>query len=185
LVHPSGFDGDLHAMVDSGCIYNYSIPNSFAQEMTVINRVRQGGFLISKVHQLQGRVFDRLLKEAGGYEINPAQGRVLFVLWQQDSISMQELVEQTALEKSTLTRMVERLEGSGHVVRVPDESDKRKVLVQPTEESRRLQWVYEQVSARMVGIFYDGFLEDEMEQMEHLLQRVLDNLVKREERNKG
>jgi len=41
---------------------------------------RQGGFLIAKIHQTAGRVFARMLRERG-IQINPGQGRILFVLW--------------------------------------------------------------------------------------------------------
>lgn len=37
-----------------------------------------GGFLISQIKQIQGRVFERLLLEAGIEEFNGAQGRILF-----------------------------------------------------------------------------------------------------------
>lgn len=40
-----------------------------------------GGFLISKIKQIQGRVFERMLDENGISEFNGAQGRILFVLW--------------------------------------------------------------------------------------------------------
>lgn len=108
----------------------------------------------------------------------------MFVLWQRDSISMRELAEQTVLDKSTLTRMVEHLESSGHVERKSDEKDRRKVIVLLTDESRWLQAVYEEVSARMSEVLYDGFSEDEIEQFEDLLRRVLGNLVKRQDENK-
>ena len=42
------------------------------------------GFLISQIKQLQGRVFQRLLTESGIEEFNGPQGRILYVLWQQD-----------------------------------------------------------------------------------------------------
>ena len=45
---------------------------------------REGGFLMAKIHQTAGRIFTRLLKEHGISEINPAQGRIMFVLWRED-----------------------------------------------------------------------------------------------------
>lgn len=44
----------------------------------------RGGFLISQIKQIQGRIFGRLLVEAGIEEFNGAQGRILYVLWQED-----------------------------------------------------------------------------------------------------
>jgi DNA-binding MarR family transcriptional regulator len=60
----------------------------------------EGGFLVSKVHQLSGRIFNRLLRE-NGIEFNSAQGRILFALWQGDGIPIRELSEKTRLSKSS------------------------------------------------------------------------------------
>ena len=46
----------------------------------------EGGFLVSKIHQLSRRIFNKLLKEQG-ITFNSAQGRILFVLWKKDAAS--------------------------------------------------------------------------------------------------
>ena len=48
----------------------------------------RGGFYISQVKQIQSRIFEKLLKENGIDDFNGAQGRVLFVLWQEDNLSI-------------------------------------------------------------------------------------------------
>ena len=75
---------------------------------------RQGGFLIARIHQLAGRIFTRKLKEYN-IEINPAQGRMMFVLWREGEIPINELAKKTSLGKSTLTSMLDRLEASGFI----------------------------------------------------------------------
>lgn len=40
----------------------------------------KGGFLISHIKQIQGRIFEKLLNEADIGEFNGAQGRILYVL---------------------------------------------------------------------------------------------------------
>ena len=46
---------------------------------------RKGGFLIAKIHHLAGRIFAKKLQEHQ-IEINPAQGRIMFILWENDGI---------------------------------------------------------------------------------------------------
>ena len=72
-----------------------------------------GGFLVTKIKQVQGRVFERLLDENGISEFNGAQGRILFVLWGVDNIPISELSEKTGLAKTTLTSMLDRLRQRG------------------------------------------------------------------------
>ena len=142
--------------------------------------MRKGGYLISKIHQLSGRIFTRKLKDYDICEINPAQGRILFALWEKDNISIQELAKYTALDKSTLTRMLDRLEESGHLERVVSEKDRRKILICLTEDNKQMKNNYELVSKEMTELFYQNFSEMEIDQFELMLQRIYCNLRKQE-----
>ncbi len=135
----------------------------------------EGGFLLSKVHQLMGRVFNRLLKEHG-IEFNSAQGRILFVLWETDGIPITQLAQATKLSKSTLTSMLDRLEEAGHLRREPSPDDRRVTLITLTERNRLLRDRYDQVSGEMTGLFYEGFSPEEVTAFENYLRRVLENL---------
>jgi DNA-binding MarR family transcriptional regulator len=142
---------------------------------------RRGGFLIGQIHRLGGRIFVRKLK-AQGIEINPAQGRIMFVLWQNDGIPIAELAKQTSLGKSTLTSMLDRLEQSGYVRRVPSLQDRRMVLIERTEKDRAFQQLYVQVSQEMTALFYEGFSDGEIDGFEGYLLRILDNLTAYEDK---
>lgn len=139
-----------------------------------------GGFLISKIKQIQGRVFEKLLAEHGIDRFNGAQGRILFVLWDDDNIPIRELSDRTGLAKTTLTSMLDRLEASGHIRRVFDPHDRRKVNIRLTDDTRCLKDSYNEVSARMNEIFYGGFTDAEILAFEKGLERVLDNLTRKE-----
>jgi len=141
-----------------------------------MTRPRQGGFLIAKVHQAAGRVFAKKLKEHSIDAINPAQGRILFVLWEQDGISIQELAKKTSLGKSTLTSMLDRLEEAGHLKRVPSDEDRRKIIIRLTEKDKKMRAVYNAVSAEMTALFYQGLSAKEIDLFERSLTRILGNL---------
>ena len=149
--------------------------------MIHLNRQSRGGFLISKVKQVQGRVFEKLLQEHNIDAFNGAQGRILFVLWGEDGIPISDLSQKTGLAKTTLTGMLDRLEGSGHVRREPDPADRRKVFIYLTDSARGLQDAYERVSERMNAIFYDGFSDAEIVAFEAALDRILYNLTGKDE----
>lgn len=138
--------------------------------------MKQGGFLIAKIHQVGGRIFSRLLREAE-IEINPAQGRILFVLWRNDGVTIQELAKQTSLGKSTLTSMLDRLEEAGFIQRIRSTKDRREILIQRTEKDKAFQKAYEAVSQQMRDYYYQGFRETEISQFENYLIRVLENLT--------
>ena len=137
---------------------------------------KSGGFLISKIHQLGGRIFTKLMKKHQIEEINKAQGRILFPLWKEDGISINELSKITALGKSTLTSMLDRLEKDKHLKRVHSKKDRRKILIYLTEKNKALQEKYSQVSQEMIGLFYRGFSDKEINEFENYLNRLLKNL---------
>ncbi|HEY5478516.1 MAG TPA: MarR family transcriptional regulator [Gaiellaceae bacterium] len=143
-------------------------------------RLREGGLLVSKIHQLSGRVFARKLREHGIEKINPAQGRILFVLWQGDGISIQELARRTSLGKSTLTSMLDRLERAGELKRVPAAGDRRKTLIRLTEKDRNMRDTYDRVSIEMTDLYYAGFRQAEIDAFEGALARILTNLERAE-----
>jgi DNA-binding MarR family transcriptional regulator len=143
--------------------------------------LRKGGFLISKIHQTAGRVFARKLRQRGVSDINPAQGRILFCLWQEDRIPVSRLAIRTGLDKSTLTRMLDRLVESGHLARVAPEDDRRTTLVCLTGKHLGLRQLYDEVSGEMIELFYRGFSDQEISEFEQCLERILDNLAVHED----
>ncbi|MBN1797053.1 MAG: MarR family transcriptional regulator [Spirochaetales bacterium] len=144
---------------------------------------RKGGFLISKIHQVGGRIFNKLLKKHHIEEINSAQGRILFALWEKDNISISQISEKTQLEKSTLTSMLDRLEQSGFIKRMPSPDDRRKIIISRTEKDKKFQEQYLAVSEEMNKVFYKGFTDQKISSFEDSLERILNNLIDEEKDN--
>jgi len=140
-----------------------------------MSQQREGGFLISKIHNLSARVFSKKMKKYG-IEIGPGQGRIIFSLWQEDGIPISELAKRTSLGKSTLTDLIDRLVESDLVVREKHPSDRRVTLIRLTESARNLNDRYNQVSEDMTSLFYRGFSNEEIEDLETYLRRLLTNL---------
>ncbi len=140
-----------------------------------------GGFLITKIKQLQGRIFEKLLAQHNISEFNGAQGRILFILWEKDDISITELAEKTGLAKTTLTSMLDRMEKQGHIERIYSPTDRRSVKIRLTEAARNFREQYEQVSVEMSHIFYRGFSDEEILTLETGLRKVLKNLTEKED----
>ncbi len=138
----------------------------------------KGGFLISRIKQVGTRIFDRMLATSGIDSFNGAQGRILYVLWQNDDISISNLSAQTSLANTTLTAMLDRMENNGLIVRKPDSKDRRNKLIGLTEKAKSLQDDYNRISEQMNEIYYAGFSEAEITQLESYLQRILNNLEK-------
>jgi DNA-binding MarR family transcriptional regulator len=143
----------------------------------VINIIKtNGGLLISQVKQVQDRVFDTLLKNYGIDEFNGAQGRILYILWQKDNLPIVELSRRTALAKTTLTSMLDRMESNGFLLRSYDKTDRRQIRILLTDKAKAMNQKYEEVSGAMIKLFYKSFTESEIEILEQFLERILFNL---------
>ena len=136
----------------------------------------QAGFLISQIKLIGGRVFEKILAKENISEFNGAQGKILYVLWERDKISIIELSKAVGLANTTLTSMLDRMEEAGLIKRFPDPGDRRKNLIGLTDKARGLREKYEQVSQEMNEVYYKGFSEEEIAEFERYLQRVLKNV---------
>ncbi len=140
----------------------------------------KGGFLISRIKQTGARIFDRLLADCGIEAFNGAQGRILYVLWHSEDISISQLSRQTSLANTTLTSMLDRMEKNGLILRKSDPKDRRTRLIGLPDKARALHGDYERISQQMNALYYAGFSEDEVHALEGYLQRVLSNLNEEE-----
>ena len=135
-----------------------------------------GGFLISQVKQLSDRTFEKILKTKGIDEFNGAQGRILYILWNNNNLSIKQISKFTKLAKTTLTTMLERMELQGLIKRTISKEDKREIIVSLTDKAKELKENYLDVSKQMEKIFYKNFTDKQIENFENTLKKIIENL---------
>lgn len=136
----------------------------------------RGGFYISQIKQIMDRVFERLLHANHIADFNGPQGRILFILWQEDNLPIRELSKRTSLAKTSLTSMLDRMEKKGYLKRVLDPQDRRQIRIVLTEKAIAMRDRYQSVSIQMNNIFYEGFSEEEIVRFDNTLAKILQNL---------
>ncbi len=142
----------------------------------MVHTKTSGGFLISQIKQLQGRAFEKMLKESGVDAFNGAQGRILYVLWEHERLTISEIGRLTSLANTSLTSMLDRMEEGGLIVRIPDNHNRRQTFITITEQAKAYREAYDLVSEQMNTLFYQGFTESEVTAFEKMLSRIVDNL---------
>ena len=135
----------------------------------------KGGTLLSQVHQVCARVWNKILRENNMADLEGARGRIIFALWGKDGVPIKSLCKKTSLDKSTLTGIIDRLERDGYIERKQSPSDKRSTLITLTGKEQEFEKYVKNVSNQMNKIFYKGFTDEEIIQFETMLQRILDN----------
>ena len=134
-----------------------------------------GGFLISKLKQLQSRALAQCISKKGIDAFSGEHGKILFVLWQKDKITQKELASKTSLAKNTITAMLEKMEKNNLIRRITDENDKRKSLVILTEYAKSLKKCSDKISDEMLKKMYRGFSEEDIDNFEEYLHRIIKN----------
>ena len=136
----------------------------------------KGGFYITQIKQLQDRIFERLLME-NGIEISGGQGRILFILWKNDHLTISEISRATSLAKNTVSIVVDGMVNKNILERHTNPENRRQTIVSLTDYARSLQEKYEAVSQEMSSLFYQGFSENDQKEFEAYLARILDTLT--------
>lgn len=137
---------------------------------------RQGGFLISKIKSIGGRRFDKILQQKNIDAFNGAQGKILYCLWQGEKMTATELSKKSGLAKTTLSAMLARMDEQGLIAIEESPTDKRSVTISLTPAAETLRAEYDNVTREIENIYYKGSTEEEVEQFESYLNRILNNL---------
>ncbi|WP_336322196.1 MarR family winged helix-turn-helix transcriptional regulator [Streptomyces lavendofoliae] len=130
---------------------------------------------LSRVARLHRIAAGRFLKEAGIY---PGQEFVMMHLWDAGPVRQSELIKVLDLDPSTVTKMLQRLEQTGHVRRSPDPADRRAVLVEATAASCTLHAQVTGAWSRLEELTLAGLDAPERAELTRLLGKVEANLCK-------
>jgi len=148
----------------------------------VIASKTHGGFLMSQIRNLNSRVWESLLKKSGVDAFTGAQGRILYVLWEYEKLTISEIGRMTSLAKTTLTSMLDRMEAAGLVTRIPDKENRRQIFIKVTDKAKEYQEKYDWLADKMNSIFYQDFNEAEIYEFEDKLRKILSNLEMEEDK---
>ena len=143
----------------------------------------KGGFYITQIKQLQGRIFEKLLVE-NDIEISDGQGRILFILWKKNNLTISEISKETSLAKNTVSIVVDGMVNKGILDRKINPNNRRQTIISLTDYAKSLQEKYEKVSEHMGVVFYKGFSEAERSEFEGYLKRIIETLTEFEKSEK-
>jgi DNA-binding MarR family transcriptional regulator len=114
---------------------------------------------------------------AQGLNLTIEQWSVLYHLWKEDGKSQQELCNATFRDKPSITRLVDNLEKSGLVKRVPSENDRRINKVHLTMQALLLQEKTMLLAEETLNEALEGVPPEHIELCKEVLQKVYDNLT--------
>jgi DNA-binding MarR family transcriptional regulator len=134
--------------------------------------VRDFGLLIKSATRLEQRIDTAVRQECG---ISHTMLEVLIRLCRQpgEEVSQRQLADDLTLTSSGTTRLIDRMEKSGLVRRLPSPEDRRVALLEPTEQGHAVFLQAAVVHARVVQrYFVDPLDSDAYARLTHALGEI-------------
>jgi len=132
-------------------------------------------FLPYHINRTGVRLASAFGDELARYDLTVAMWRVLAVLWHSGEQKAGDLMIDTSIEQSTLSRLLATMEKRGLLTRRRSETDARTMVVTLTTEGRKLTKELIPYALRNERIALRGFSEEEIDRLLAMLARIYEN----------
>lgn len=133
-----------------------------------------------ELHRLLLLAFHRsnraIVTETSRFALLPGQPKILDFLWDREGCTQREIGQGCALDKSTVTGLLARMEEQQLIRRDTQDTDRRISRVFLTEEGRRQAQRVRQVCAQTDEQAWRGISQRDRQQTMAVLERILQNL---------
>lgn len=138
------------------------------------NLERNFGFILHDVARLLRTTYDRRVRDL---DLTRSQWWVLTHLFRKDGITQSELAETLELEKPSLGRLLDRLEGKGWIRREACSSDRRAKRVFLTEAADAPMQVMREIASGVREDALSGLSSDDRDHFVDTLLTIKSNLM--------
>lgn len=125
------------------------------------------------------KIYRPILESLG---LTYTQYLVMIVLWEQDGQCLKDLGRRLLLDSGTLTPLLKKLEAEGLILRTKDRKDERNLIVNLTNQGRKLlakaEVVPEEMRCRI------PLADEEIVDLRNNLRHILEKLVEGERQKK-
>ncbi|WP_060479101.1 MarR family winged helix-turn-helix transcriptional regulator [Pseudomonas monteilii] len=128
------------------------------------------GMLLGRAAILKDRILDWHLESE---RVTAAQFKVLIIVTQYEVDTPAELCRYLGLDSGSMTRMLDRLEHKGLIMRNRCADDRRQVRLALTSEGQRLADRLPEIGAAAMNELVGALQADELKALESLLAKVL------------
>jgi len=124
------------------------------------------------------RVATKFTQDVKPFDVTVQEWRVLAAVHHYGPQRMSALADLTSIDRTTLSRLISRMEQGGFVQRSRAEEDGREVHIALTEKGSETAKAIIPLAIRYESIALDGFTEVETAAFKDMLKRVYDNFEK-------
>lgn len=128
--------------------------------------------LVSRLSEAANRFIVKELERHGIKGIVPSHGDILFLLFNSERLTMQEIAAKIHRTKPTVTVLVGKLVDMGYVSKEKSEMDSRITYIRLSEKGWELRPGFETISAKLNALAYEGLSDSEAETLETMIEKI-------------
>ena len=118
--------------------------------------------------------FDRL--QENGINITPEQYLVMDILWENQSLSQQNIADVIQKDKNSVTKIIDSLEKKNLVSRVVDKNDRRINRIELTKEGKALEKITTEVAIKFMNDTIEGIDNQDLNTFVDVMRKLKGNL---------
>ncbi|UCZ53503.1 MarR family transcriptional regulator [Bacillus shivajii] len=135
-------------------------------------------YISIKIHKTDLLLTSLIKSRLEPYNLAPEQNLIMMLLWEKDGLTQNQIVEKLAKDKTNVARMASNLEKKGFIKRVHCTDDRRAVKLYLTPAGKEHGKKVVPVSEEFDEIVCDGLSKEELQELERLLSKVRENVLK-------
>ena len=107
------------------------------------------------------------------FDLSPASGLVLSILADSETpLPPNQIADRLIISRATVTGLIDSLERRGYVRRQPHQSDRRMLLIEPTDTGRQVADAFRPIVHQQQRVWMEALNEQEQGQLIDFLKRV-------------
>ncbi len=112
------------------------------------------------------------------FGLSPASGLVLSIVVNSEMpLPPNKIAEQLIISRATVTGLIDSLERRGYVQRLPHQSDRRMLLVVPTEKGRQVAAAFRPIVHQHQKVWLEVLSEEEQQGLIGMLHKLQATLI--------
>ena len=135
-------------------------------------------YISIKIHKTDLLLTNFVKSKLEPFNLAPEQNLIMMLLWEQDGITQNQLVESLNKDKTNIARMASNLESKGFIKRLTCKDDRRAVRLYLTEAGKELGNEVIPIAEQFNEIVTDGISREELLQLEKVLTKINVNIQK-------
>lgn len=128
------------------------------------------GKWIAKLYKHHDQFVDKKLES---HNLNHSEANLLFYLYKDgDGINQQDLKENLAVDKATVSRSVSALIEKGYLIKKSSSEDKRVNLIYMTSKAEKMEMIIDDIYQQWFNIFDDKISDRDQKKVIETLQKM-------------